>query len=283
VTARLRFALDAHTTLLASYRQDAEDMDRHGLFFNNGGDPLSVASQQGTVLGLSWSPDHHLDLTTTVGTAELSPSLFDEETARVTTMETRLSYTPLPGLSLTVRAGLASEDGSVLASRSAGGLRLGDGARTTLGGITVAWRSGRLEAYFEGSAARTIVDDPDNSLIRDVSHLWTSRYALGVLTREAFAPGDRIGIEVAQPLRVDSGAALIRTITGRDYVANRLVYDDIASPLSPSGREIDLSLGYAVSPGPLSHLQVKVLHQFDAGHRSGASATTLFVDFAQRF
>lgn len=284
VSLHASFALHEDLAVTADYRRDSGSAGADSLLFShvNAG-TADLVAQQGTAIGLDWQPAADLVLTTTFGTARLPATLFAKDEARITAFSAELSYAPAPIAVITARAGAMAESGSVLGARSSGGLSLADGARTLTGGLRAEIDFGPVAVYADGELGRTVVDSASQSLFRDLEGLRTGRFSAGLKAAHLFDQSDRFIVAFAQPLRIEGGAAVIRTVTGRDYSAGRLIYNDVSVPLAPTGRELDISLGYALSPNPWGRLRLQALRQFDAGHQAGVSATTILLDFTQAF
>lgn len=140
-----------------------------------------------------------------------------------------------------LRLGMIDERGSVLGTLSAGGLRLGDGARTVMlegdrsVGLVPGWS---VKGY--GSVGMTRVRTSGTSLFTRVSSALTSRF--GVTLEGAVAKG-LFSFGVAQPLNVERGDATLRLGNGYDLATQSLTFDDRRVPLAGSRRML-VSTGY---------------------------------------
>jgi len=65
-----------------------------------------------------------------------------------------------------------------------------------------------------------------------------------------FVAGDRIGLRVAQPLRVASGGYRLNLPVSYDYASGAVGYAEQGLNLAPEGRERDLELAYGRRIGP---------------------------------
>jgi len=284
VNARMALNLGPHTSLEAVHGSPEGLTFGRGLFLQTAGrDLVTGLTDRNTRIGLSYAPTNRMTWTTSFMTGSAPYSLVDDDTARMTGVQTEMAVTPADNLNLSVRLSSLQEHNAVLGSRSAGALKLGNGAQTVAGGFGLSWTPGDLDLYMEGSVARTTVAAADNSLIRDISGLWSSSWRAGITSQGLLTGGDRLGFEISQPLRVEGGKALIHTVTGRDYVADRLLTGENTATLAPTGREIRLQGGYAVALAPSNALRFQVIHQFDAGHRQDLAATAFLLDFSQNF
>lgn len=141
-------------------------------------------------------------------------------------------------LRLAAGLGLLREESTVLGARFSAALggagattRMADiGVRLALGGgwaAGAAWRQGWTKAERGGALEK------------------------GALRSTAFAVdigrsgrADRLGLRVAQPLRVASGGYRLRLPTAYDYVTGAIGYELRTLNLAPKGRELDTELAY---------------------------------------
>lgn len=77
----------------------------------------------------------------------------------------------------------------------------------------------------------------------------TSGYALDLGRADLLSRGDRFGLRVAQPLRVESGAIGVTLASGYDYATGVSGYADQRINLAPRGREIDVEARYGRAIG----------------------------------
>lgn len=110
------------------------------------------------------------------------------------------------------------------------GARWDAGDGWSLGGsLRQGWTVARLRGGVEGSG-----------LIR------TSGFAADLGKTGVFGPGDRIGLRIAQPLRVASGGIGLKLPAEWDYETGMVSrWNAQRLNLAPSGRELDFELGYA--------------------------------------
>jgi subtilisin family serine protease len=72
----------------------------------------------------------------------------------------------------------------------------------------------------------------------------TGAYAADLAASDLFADGDRLGLRLSQPLRIDGGGFAMNLPTSFDYTAMAPGYSIVRSSLVPRGREIDAELSY---------------------------------------
>lgn len=69
-------------------------------------------------------------------------------------------------------------------------------------------------------------------------------YAADLAASDLFANGDRFGLRLSQPLRIDSGGFAMSLPTSFDYISMSPGYSIVRSSLVPQGRELDAELSY---------------------------------------
>ena len=113
---------------------------------------------------------------------------------------------------------------------------------------------------------------PENGIIRDVSGVVATSFALG-LTRSGIlrtdGEEDWISLSLRQPLRVESGHVQLAWARGRTPEGG-ILESSLTTPLTPSGRELELALGYGVSLAAGTQLQLGLGVTHDPGHDAEA-------------
>nr|WP_246333131.1 S8 family peptidase [Sphingomicrobium lutaoense] len=95
--------------------------------------------------------------------------------------------------------------------------------------------------------------------------LTSEAFSADLSVREIFTGTDRLGLRVAQPLRVRSGGLELWMPTGWDWQSETASFGDVAVPFTPSGREIRGEASY--SRGLLGgSLTTNVFYRKDPGH-----------------
>ena len=69
-------------------------------------------------------------------------------------------------------------------------------------------------------------------------------YAADLGRSDLLAPGDRFGLRLSQPLRIDGGGFAMSLPTSFDYASMTPGYSIVRSSLVPAGRELDAELSY---------------------------------------
>ena len=99
--------------------------------------------------------------------------------------------------------------------------------------------------------------------------LSSSSFGLGLIRRALAAEGDRLTVTLSQPLRVESGTAAIDRPLGRTF-EGQILRERAQVDLAPTGRELDLELGYRLPLSPTSELGVNWLTRLQPGHDATA-------------
>ncbi len=113
-----------------------------------------------------------------------------------------------------------------------------------------------------------------DGMIQSLSTLWSSAFSLGVI-------GNRMGIRLSQPLRVESGHAGLRWISGRT-ADGQVEVGQTTVALEPSGRQLDLEMVYSLPwAGGETHLASVISR--NAGHTQGEREAMLLVRYRRTF
>lgn len=94
------------------------------------------------------------------------------------------------------------------------------------------------EAFAELNYGMTRGSSQNSGLIRSTSNLLAGAYALGV-------ERGNLRISLRQPLRIESGNAHLRWVSGRDRY-RKLNFEDHRIALRPMGRQIDFEALYTL-------------------------------------
>ncbi|RME64106.1 MAG: hypothetical protein D6782_08900 [Alphaproteobacteria bacterium] len=184
------------------------------------------------------------------------------------------------------------EKGMVLGGRTNGALKLADGAATAF----IAWSGDyALERLWQGKhpwrlAAGMVaaVTDPTaatDSLLRHPGTLMASPFHAEIATWDMLAAGDRLHLGLSQPLRIEAGSIAAHVPVARDLTApgGRFRFAAQRLSLAPSGREIDLELGYRRGLASGGALAADLLLRRDAGHVASENDMALLVRFEKAF
>jgi hypothetical protein len=166
--------------------------------------------------------------------------------------------------------GQLDEHRRMLDATGGGALGLPEGASTTFLGLTGrAELSPHLEAFGQGSIGFTRTHGAGASLLQEVSVLSSSSFGLGLVRRALATDGDRLTVAISQPLRVESGTAAIDRPLGRTF-DGRILRERAQVDLAPTGRELDLELGYRLALPGTGELGVNWLTRLQPGHDATA-------------
>ena len=198
------------------------------------------------------------DLSATLLTTE---GLARQEPATGAALTWRAPKTPL-GL----RAGWMGERRTLLGSEAEGAFGdlvahaafAGVEADTELG----PWRLG-------GSAEiGTVSTKTGGGLLKDISPLATSAFVLHATRHNE--DGSALRVSLSQPLRVESGRALLTLPAGRTR-AGEVIRSTLAADVEPGGRQVDLALHWQ-RPLALGELRLGATLSHQPGHRENADA-----------
>ncbi|MBM3506396.1 MAG: hypothetical protein FJX64_01465 [Alphaproteobacteria bacterium] len=164
------------------------------------------------------------------------------------------------------------EVSSVFRTTSSGVFGTFTGTRSrffTLGGD--APLASRASAF---AVATTTIADPDTTpgLLSDWSDVRAGAYSVGLRFRDVLRDGDRVGIALGQPLRVEYAEAdlavpqALRADGGVAWSRERV-------HLEPGGREIDLEIAYGRRLGRAGSMSTFVGIARAPGHIAGAPPT----------
>ena len=182
---------------------------------------------------------------------------------------------------LSVQAGWLQEPRGLVGSRTSGAFG-GLGANTGFAGLsahTSINKNWTLLANLHGGLTRTSVKKL--GMITNISPLRVSAFDLGLSGEGVVHRNDSLAIRVSQPLRVESGSADVRWISGRTR------YEEInierqSMSLEPSGRQIDVELTYG-RPWRSGHANFGAIVSRHTGHSAGTSDSALLMRYDRSF
>ncbi len=185
--------------------------------------------------------------------------------------------TTIAGIDLGIGVAELAEDGRALGSISSGPLSLGTGAASTfvtvMGAMHISEKLELTAAYTEG---RTRLRGQSAGLFSQVGPITSSAFAVAVIRQDGFVKEDTFGVQIAQPIRVDSARSdllLPSALTADGAVVRSAQHVDLA----PKGREIDIQAAYRAPLAALTQLgsqgdtiQAFVMTRFDPADVAGA-------------
>ena len=182
---------------------------------------------------------------------------------------------------LSLQAGWMSEANGALGSRPDGAFgELGTG--TVLAGLSASRRlSGSWTALGSAHAGMHRTDSRRQGIVRGVSGLRSSAFAVGVVGRDVAGSGDRLAFRLSQPLRVEAGRAQLRWVSGRSS-DGRVELEQADLSLEPSGRQLDLEVAYS-RPWAGGRAHMAAIGSHDEGHVGGEQEASFVARFSRRF
>ena len=180
---------------------------------------------------------------------------------------------------LSLQAGWMSEANGALGSRPNGAF--GEfGTGTVLTGLSASRRlSGSWTALGSAYAGMHRTDSRRQGIVRRVSGLWSSTFAVGVVGRDVAGSGDRLAFRLSQPLRVEAGRARLRWVSGRSP-DGRVELEQADLSLEPSGRQLDLEVAYS-RPWADGRARMAAIASNDAGHVGGEQEVSIVARFSR--
>ena len=164
--------------------------------------------------------------------------------------------------------GLLEEGAGPLGSEGAGALAAG-AAVTQFVDLAASLPLGAgWRAFGQAALGRTAEATGQGGLLAEIGTLWTTAFAVGLERQGLWRSGDRLTVELLQPLRVEAGRAALDVPVARDQ-AGRVYRDRRSVDLAPDGRELDLELGYGLDVG-LARLETALMLRLAPGHDAAA-------------
>jgi len=182
-----------------------------------------------------------------------------------------------------VSVGVMQEEDSLLGSRFAGGLSLGNAFTTSHMGVDASYYfspnwliQGELVAGMTDSGNANL-----NTVLQMDGAIISTSGSFALIGQQLFNPTDRFSLSVAQPLRVEDARVQFLGATGRND-EGLLQFDNRSAALVPTGREIVLETSYGFTWGSFE-LAGGMAHRFDAGHIQGLNDTQVLMTISRRF
>jgi len=202
--------------------------------------PFVMASENGTILGLK----------SKIANGEISLGLFDGKgkTSHLQTKGMLVSYgLDLAGVSLSTFIGSTSEKMGFLDSSVSGAFAEESSASSHFAGFGTQGHLGSGWKYQTmATLGRTDLDVKGAGLIDDVNDVIASSFAIEFRKALGFDGKDNLYISMSQPVHVEKGSVGVY-IPGLYKKGGDLVFDKQTIGLRPSGRQIDVGIGYLSS------------------------------------
>ena len=120
-----------------------------------------------------------------------------------------------------------------------------------------------------------------HGMLHDLSALWTSTFAVGIIGEGVGYTQDRLAFRLSQPLRVESGDTRFRWVSGRTR-HRQVEIEETTLDLEPSGRQLDLELTYS-RPWKGGRAQLVTLVSHQARHTRGDNDFALLMRYNRSF
>ncbi|MDE0377895.1 MAG: S8 family serine peptidase, partial [Rhodospirillales bacterium] len=156
------------------------------------------------------------------------------------------------------------------------------GGNTGMAGLSAYRRLGNGWGLLASAHAGTSrAEVRRRGMMHDLSALWTSSFALGLIGDEIDRSGRRLAFRLSQPLRVEAGRAQLRWVSGRT-ADGQVKIEHAALDLEPSGRQLDLEVTYS-RPWAGGRAHLAAIASRDAGHVDGGNDAALLMRFSRMF
>jgi len=236
------------------------DNNVHGI---NSSNPFSIpfiqASEQGTSIG------NRMDL----GKGKLSFGMFEGESVdyelKTTGFVTEYGR-DIGSTHTSFFVGGTNEDGGFLETSVEGAFAEESLASTTFAGIaSYGWLNNDWSYNALGSVGSTQLNVNGVGLLNDIHDVTSTSFAFEIARPVGWNEQDSIHIGISQPLRVESGEANIMVPQLYETGGN-LKFTETSVDLSPSGRQVDVSLGYQANLYDALNVGVQFAVSQDYGH-----------------
>ncbi|QNI04784.1 S8 family serine peptidase [Halomonas sp. SH5A2] len=181
--------------------------------------------------------------------------------------DVELAYQLTPIFTLTSHVGRLDEENGLLGSHGSGALDFDERNHMTfIGAGLKADITDGVAAFAEFEQGRG--NAKGDGLVAHIDDISAQEMALGFHWQK----DDRqVALTLRQPLRIDSATATFDVPVGRT-LGGEVLRETRKASLSPSGRQMDIELGYAFMPSERSQWQFNLLHTLEPGHDADASS-----------
>lgn len=178
-----------------------------------------------------------------------------------------MAYQLTPAISVNTQVGRLEEQNGLLGANGSGALGFGEHNQMTFVGAGLQANVGNgFAAFAEFEQGRGNADG--SGLVTRIKDISAQEMALGLQWQKNH---ERAALTFRQPLRIDSATAELNIPVARS-VNGEVLRESREASLSPSGRQMDIELGYAFKPSERSQLQFNLLHTLEPGHDADASS-----------
>ena len=134
-----------------------------------------------------------------------------------------------------------------------------------IGATSYGWLNNSWSYNAMVTMGETKLENKGLSLLGDMNNIISSSFAIDISKPMKLIEGDNLEIGLSQPLRIESGNSSIMIPQLYDH-SKDLTYNKISFSLEPSGRQLDLNIGYSVKEDSNLHYGVLFGASQDYGH-----------------
>ena len=166
--------------------------------------------------------------------------------------------------------GLADEGSKFLGMTGGGAFDLeGSKSNTSLAGAKVRLGVGEMSSIgFMAAISKSELSEQNQGFVTGIDNVTADTFALSFDTFNVFG-NDKLSVSLSQPHRVNSGTMGMQIAGLADSDGNiPYTYHDIG--LTPSGRQVDLSIGYSKDISKNTTIGARFIHTKEAGHVKSA-------------
>lgn len=175
------------------------------------------------------------------------------------------------------------ESAGLLGSEASGAFAFADGSTSHLGTARLGYRmTAAIELFAQATLGMSQLESED-SVLREWSDVRSDAFAVGLIASDVAGDGDRFGVMLGQPLRVNNASAMLDLPTARD-LDGRIERSRQRVDMAPSGRELRLEFVYQRPLAADSTLGTWLLLQHQPGHDAKAEpAMGIGLRYTNRF
>jgi hypothetical protein len=236
--------------------------------------PFLQASEQGSSVGT----------TTDIGNGKLSFGVFDGK-SREYGLETKgfiSEYGRELGSSLgSIFFGVNNESDGFLETSIEGAFAEDSKSSTTFFGMSsYGWLNNKWSYNMLGSIGSTQMNVEGVGLLSDINNVKSTSFAFEASRPIGFVEKDRFYIGISQPLRVESGKASVM-VPQLYEIGGNMNFDKANVDLAPSGRQLNLGLGYQATLYNFINVGVRTALSQDYGHKKSDNIVNSMVGFVK--
>ena len=181
------------------------------------------------------------------------------------------------GMDLLFQTGALGERLGALGLQARGGGGEIRHAGTFWGGIGFETKFGRgWHAMGEAHLGAVRPETVGLGVVREVSPMFASAFSFGLLRHFERHPDDYLNLTLSQPLRIERGTARLSWAEGRTRYGE-LLENRARADLSPSGRELELNLGWHRHLTPRADIDLGLGMVHDPGHDAAHGTRYYFI------